>query len=105
MMNTFASFGHEFFDGGIGPRWLEEFDAAFSDIKHRNTDSLIIDLIVARELQSHSLLVYFHGCRKRFYGNTDMIDLHYGLPNFASRTILSTTEYGSCLRSAISPAM
>src|SRR5262249_40891566 len=105
MMNTFPTLIHKFFDGGFGPRWLEKFDAAFANIQHRNTDSLIIDFIVARELQAHSLFIYLQGRSNRFYGNTDMIDLHHGLPNFASRTILSTMEYGSCLRSAISPAI
>src|SRR5262245_53031575 len=104
-MNTFPTFVHKFFDGGIRPRRLKKFNAAFANVEHRNTDSLIIDLIIACKLQTQGLLVYLQGCRNRFYGNTDMIDLHHGFPNFASRTILSTIEYGSCLRSAISPAM
>src|SRR5438105_15405471 len=90
MMNTFAPFAHKLFDGRVGPGRLQEFYAAFSNVEHRNANSLIIDVLVACDLQAHRLLMYLHGCGKRFYGNTDMIDLHHGLPNFVSRTILST---------------
>src|SRR5262245_36080629 len=99
MVKTFAALRHKFFDWGVRTSRLEEFDAAFSDIQHRHAHPLLVDLIVARELQAYCLLIYLHGCGKRFYGNTDVIDLHHGLPNFALRTILSTIEYGSCLRS------
>src|SRR5262249_40409531 len=67
MMNTFPTLIHKFFDGGFGPRWLEQFDAAFANLQHRNTDPLIIDFIVARELQAHSLFVYLQGRSNRFY--------------------------------------
>ena len=92
MMKAFAPFRHEFFNGRVGPRRLKQLDAAFSDGQHRYAHSLLVDLVISVKLQANGLFVHFHGFGDRLHCNSDVVDLHHGLPNFTFLTIFSTIE-------------
>src|SRR5215831_7341998 len=75
MVNAFAAFGHEFIDWGSGRHGLEQFNATFADRKHRDTNTLVVDLIIAGYFQPHRFAVYLHRLSERLYCDSNVIDL------------------------------
>src|SRR5215469_11211437 len=91
MMNAFAAFHHEFFNGRILPCRLEKFDPALADREHRDPNALIIDFIIAGDVQADGVLIDLDGLRQGFHCDSDVIDSHFNLFNSELRTISSTT--------------
>src|SRR5205085_12141284 len=99
-MDSLAALGNELGDRRGFIRCFQQFHSAFANRDHRDPHLFMRNRLFMHDLEAQ-LLVEFPRLRQVLYCDTQMVDGGH-LPN--SRTISSTSVYGSRRCSAISAA-